>query len=98
VDVRGAFASEVAVVDSLHQSPSFWRPPGRQARNTRDHVHFIGFPKEIRPAVLHLDYDYSERRTACEKCIEEFRCNETLRRIVRAFSLERYGRPNALPC
>jgi hypothetical protein len=34
-------------------------------------VSFIGRPKEIRPAVLHLDYDYIERRTACEKCISK---------------------------
>jgi hypothetical protein len=61
VDVRGAFASEVAVVDSLHQSPSFWRPPGRQDAKTRGHVHFVALPKEIRPAVLHLDCDYIER-------------------------------------
>ena len=65
VDVRGLVVSEGALIDSLHQAQASGAL--QAGANTRDHVRFIEILKEIRPAVLQLDYDYIERRTAFEK-------------------------------
>ena len=50
VDVRGLVASEGAVIDSLHQAQASGAL--QAGANTRDHVRFIGFPKEISPRSL----------------------------------------------
>jgi hypothetical protein len=94
-DVCGPVGSEGAVIDSLHQAQA---SGSRQAR-TRDHVLFIAFPKEIPPRSLASELSLQRTTNGLgEVYIERLRCNETLRRIVCALSLERYGRKNTPSC
>ena len=91
LDVRGAVASEVAVIDSLHQAQASGAL--QAGANTRDHVRFIGFPKEISPRSLASGLPLERTTTGLrEVYIGRVRCNETLKRIVCALRLERYGR------
>ena len=95
VDVRGLVVSEGALIDSLHQAQASGAL--QAGANTRDHVHFIGIPKGISPRSLASGLSLQRTTTGLEEVhIERLRRNETLRRIVRALSLERYGRQTAL--